>query len=69
MKYESFQTGLDYLTLILFTLAVTFTALVIYKLRGIKIKRFQLWTIILYLVIYIVAIIWSLIDIILDKHY
>ena len=62
MGYEIYQTALSYVYIILFSLCLSYTIYVFSKLRGIKIKKFQLWTILLYLTIYVISITESAFD-------
>lgn len=62
MGYEIYQTALSYVYIILFSLSLSYTIYVFSKLRGIKIKKFQLWTILLYLTIYLISITESAFD-------
>ncbi len=56
MDIEKVEQLLNSLYLALFSLAIAQTTYVFVKLRGMKIQKFQLWSLLLYLFIYVVSI-------------
>ena len=68
MGYESYQTAASCVYIVLFSLCISHSIYVFCKLRGMKIQKFQLWTILLYLTIYVISIVESVFDLIIGWY-